>query len=110
MVRTAITVLVADLVLVAAILLVLQDVQMRIDCSLDGCTSFITRTSAGFTYSVLTKSFSFMGNGNNLTSPTTLDWVQVLVVALVVLNAWYAYGALVGRGRRIGSSAASVAI
>jgi hypothetical protein len=109
LVRTVITVLVADLVWVAAILLVLQDVHMRVDCSIDGCTSFIRRTSAGFTYSVLTKSFSFVGNGNNLTSPPTLDWVQVLVVALVVLNAWYAYGALVGRSRGIGSSAASVA-
>src|SRR5271157_1470125 len=98
--RSIITVLFADLILAAAIVFVIQDVQMRTDCALDGCTP-IARSSAGFAYSVLTKTFSFVANGNTLTSPLTLDWVQVLVLALVIVNVWYGYRALARRGRPV---------
>jgi hypothetical protein len=103
MVRTWVAVLVADLIMASAVLLVLQDVQMRIDCSLPGCDPYVTRASPGFAYSVLTKSFSVVVGGRTLQSPPTLDWVQLLVVALVALNAWYGYRAMRPRGRNAAS-------
>jgi hypothetical protein len=98
--KSVITVVIADLILVGGIVLVIQDIQMRTNCTLDGCQPF-ARSSAGFTYSVLTKTFSFDVNGNTLTSPLTLDWVQVLVLALVIVNFWYGYRALTRRGRPV---------
>jgi hypothetical protein len=91
MARLGITVVVADLILVGALFLVLQDVQMRIDCSLSACQPSIARSSAGYDYSILTKSLSFMADGKPLASPPMLDWVQVLVLAIAVLNAWAIY-------------------
>ena len=99
MVKTWVAVLVADLVMVTAALLILQDVNMRLDCSIPGCTSFLSRTSAAFTYSVLTKSFSVVVNGSTLASPPILDWFQVLALALVALNGWYGYRVIFQRSR-----------
>jgi hypothetical protein len=41
-------------------------------------------------YSVLTHVLTLTGRGTTLVSPQTLDWVQLLVVALVVINVSYA--------------------
>jgi hypothetical protein len=83
MVRTSLKVLAVDTVLLIGVYFVLQDLQWR-----SGYAS-----QEGFTpstiYSVLTKSFAMTGRSLALQSPPTLDWIQVLVVVLVALNAWY---------------------
>lgn len=35
--------------------------------------------------------------GQHLVSPPTLDWLQVLALALVVINVWFAYSSLTSR-------------
>jgi hypothetical protein len=93
MVRTSLKVLAVDAVLLICVYFVLQDLQWRSGyASQEG---FIPSTI----YSVLTRSFAMTGRGFALQSPLTLDWIQVLVVALVVLNAWY-FGRLFGPNRR----------
>ena len=93
MVKTYIKVIAADLVLLAALLWVLQDLQWRTGYAASphaGTTGYIP----SFSYSVLTQFFNMAGNGVSLTSPPTLDWVQFLVYVLVALNAWFAYQTL----------------
>lgn len=89
MVRTWLKVLAADLILIAAILLVVQDMQMRTACSLPGCYPISDRSEGTFTYSLLTHGFSLMVGGATLASPPAFDWFQVIAAAMVVANAWY---------------------
>ena len=93
MVKNYIKVIAADLVLLAALLWVLQDLQWRTGYAASphaGTTGY----TPSFSYSVLTQFFNMAGNGVSLTSPPTLDWVQFLVYVLVALNAWFAYQTL----------------
>ena len=52
-----------------------------------------------FMYSVFTQVFTLKGPSGSLalTSPPTLDWVQVLAVLLVLLNGWWLYTSLSSR-------------
>jgi hypothetical protein len=103
--RTAILVLAADVLLLAAEFLVLQDLQWR--------SSFAASAHAGtngyapsFAYSILTQFFTMSGNGVSLTSPPTLDWVQLLAIVLVAINVWFGYTVLVKRrGAKAGQEA-----
>jgi hypothetical protein len=91
LVSTLVKVAVADLVILASVFLVIQDVDSRMTCALLACNPAVTRTSPVFYYSILTKTFALGVNGRTLTSPLTLDWVQVLGAAFVLLNLWYLY-------------------
>jgi len=85
MFKTALKVLAADAVLLVTLFYVIQDLQWR--------TSYAgaLRYSPSFSYNVLTQFFTMAGSTSRLTSPPTLDWVQTLAYALVVVNAWFAY-------------------
>jgi len=101
MVRALFEVLVVDVLGLAGIFFVNQDIGMRISCTIPGCTD-LTRTSLGFSYSIFVKSFSMNVKNaywRTVVSPPTLDWIQVLGVALVAINLWYLYRALGGRRR-----------
>ena len=103
LVRTSFKVLAADVVLLAAGFWVLQDLQWRTGfaSSLHDACSPICRYSPSFSYSVLTRFFTMAGNGVSLTSPPTLDWVQLIACLLVIVNAWFIYDAL--NSRRLGA-------
>jgi hypothetical protein len=93
MIRTVLKVAVADIILVVAEFLVLQDLQWRTDyaASLHSACPQLCRYSPSFGYSVLTRFFTMAGNGTSLTSPATLDWAQLLALLLLAINAFYAY-------------------
>lgn len=103
MVRTALAVLVADVVLVAAMFSVFQDLHWR--------TGYAASPHAGtagyapsFSYSLLIQFFNMAGKGVSLTSPPTLDWVQTLAYVFVAVNVWFAYHILkAGRSRQDGA-------
>jgi len=65
------------------------------------------RYTPSFSYNVLTQYFTMSGNGVNLTSPITLDWVQVITLVLIVINGWFAYSTLKKRrdDRAVGAPA-----
>ena len=91
--RTAILVLLVDVVLVVAMIFVIQDLQWRASyaSSLHYACPQPCSYSSSFSYSVLSRFFTMSGNGVSLTSPPNIDWVQVLAVLLVAINAWFAY-------------------
>jgi hypothetical protein len=47
-------------------------------------------------YSLLTRTFTLTGKGTTLQSPPTLDWIQVVVALLIVINLVYAFEAFRG--------------
>ena len=99
MIRDGLKVFLGDIVLLFALYSVLVDLQWRTGYAgslHSACPQFCTY-SPSFSYSVLTQFFTLAGNGVRLTSPPTLDWVQLLAYVLVVLNAWYAYKTLKSR-------------
>ena|SRR5215472_14772949 len=92
-VRTGVKVLIADAVLLIAEFFAISDVQARLTCA-NGAALYgqgcLTRDSPGYSYSVLVQYLSMTSQGGLvLTSPPTLDWIQLLVVALIVINLWY---------------------
>ena len=100
MARTALKVLLADIVLVAAVYSVIRDLGWRASYAASPHASAINGYSSSISYSILTQFFTMSGSGVRLTSPPTLDWVQLIAAALVVLNQWYAYTILARRRAR----------
>jgi hypothetical protein len=100
MARTLYLVILADVLLLVALLLVEQDLAWRsaYASSLHGACPQQCRYSPSMSYSFLAQFFTMGGNGVSLTSPATLDWVQLLTYVLVIVNGWYLYGVL--RARR----------
>jgi len=98
-IRNVIKVLIADFVLLSSAFLVLQDLQVRAAyaASPHHACSQLCSYSPSFSYGLLTQFFTMDGNGQHLVSPSTLDWVQIVAVALVVANAWFAYAAILKR-------------
>lgn len=93
MIRDGLKVFLADIVLLFALYSVFVDLQWRTGYAGSlhlACPQFCSYTPS-FSYSLLTQFFTLAGNGARLTSPPTLDWVQLIVYVLVMLNAWYAY-------------------
>lgn len=91
-VRRAIEVAVTDALLLVGTYLVIVNRQWKINCALGLTTDCTPRNSPHFAYSVFTVYFSMNSSLTPhvlLTSPPSLDWVQVFVAALVVINAWY---------------------
>ena len=109
MVKLLYKVLLADIVLVVALYFVLQDLSWRAYYAMsphDACGGLCGYTpSSG--YSLFTRFFTMAGNGVSLTSPPTLDWVQVLAVALLVANGWYLYTVLMARRKSTAGPAAA---
>ena len=93
-VKTVLKVILVDAVLLAGLYSVFSDLDWRTSygSSVHDACGGPCSYSASFSHSVLTQFFTLSGNGVTLTSPPTLDWVQLLVLALVLINAWYAYG------------------
>lgn len=106
MVRAVYWVAALDAVFVSLLALVYRDLGWRTGyaesvhsaCPGSGCSY-----SASFSFGFLTRYFTMSGNGVSLMSPPTLDWVQVLVLLLVVVNGWYALSYLRERRRRLGA-------
>ncbi len=101
-------VLAADALLLVALYYVVQDLSWRISyaASLHTACPNLCGYTPSFSYSFLTRLFTMSGNPLlrssalvRLTSPPTLDWVQVLSVMLVAVNAWFVYVTL-WKGRR----------
>jgi len=105
--RRTLWVVIADVLLITGLYYVLLDLQWRsayassLHYACEGPCSY----TASFSRSILTQFFTMSGNNSSLTSPPTLDWVQLLVLALVLINVWYGYSFLFER-RKTGSAAA----
>jgi hypothetical protein len=82
-------ILVADVVLLLAVYLVNLDVQNRINCAVGLAPYCSARSDPSFSYSLLTQFFSMRSGNMLLTSPPTLDWTQVLILLLIVINIWF---------------------
>jgi hypothetical protein len=88
-------VLAADAVLLIGEFWVLQDLAWRstfaaaphLACGMASSCAY----SASLSYSILIQFFTMVGDNVSLTSPPTLDWVQLLAFALVALNGWYLF-------------------
>ena len=95
--RVDLEVLFADVVLLAGLYFVLQDLSWRSGYAAsphDRCAGTFCSYAPSFSYNVLTRYFTMSGSGlpgGAITSPATLDWVQVFLLALVVINVWYGY-------------------
>ncbi len=78
----------ADLVFLASGYFVYQDLQWRLAYA----SSPHAATSgylASFNYGLLVQFLTMRSTSVSLTSPPTLDWLQVIWVAAVFLNVWY---------------------
>jgi len=108
MVRNSVKVLLVDVVLLAGEYLALQDLGWRSAYAASPHSACLTPCgySASFGYNLLTRFFTMAGHGVSLTSPPTLDWVQLLAFALLAVNAWFAYG--VFRSRKVQPAASQV--
>jgi len=109
MVRTVLKVLAVDIVLVLAEFSVIQDLAWRTGyaASLHGaCFPNLCSYSPSFSYNVLIQFFAMSGNGVSLTSPPTLDWVQLIALILVAVNGWFAYALY--RSRKLRSATGSL--
>ena len=100
MVRTVFKVLIADAILLIAEFYVIQDLDWRTAyaASLHGaCSPNFCSYTPSFSYNFLIRIFTMSGNRVSLTSPPTLDWVQLLAYILVAINVWFAYTILAKR-------------
>ena len=93
MVKLLYKVAAVDFVLLVLLYYVLQDLAWR---AYYAGTPHVPGSpyTPSFSYSILIRYFTMAGGNNlNLTSPPTLDWVQLLVLILVAVNGWFAYHA-----------------
>ncbi len=93
MARTALKVLIIDVVILVAEYYVIQDLQWRTSyaTSLHSACPQLCGYSPSFSYNILTQFFTMTGNGVSLTSPPTLDWIQLFTAALLAVNLWFVY-------------------
>lgn len=103
--RVVLEVILADVALILAEYFVVQDLQWRTAYAATPHASAINGYVPSFSYGILTQFFTMAGSGISLTSPATLDWVQVIAVALVALNAWLGYSLLLTRRARVAAEA-----
>lgn len=99
--RTVYWVALIDAILVASFAYVYQDLQWRVGYAQSphsACLHLCSYT-ASFSLGPLTRVFTMVGNGATLAGPLTLDWIQVLAILLVVVNAWFAFSLIRGRRR-----------
>ena len=99
MTRTLVKVILADIIMAVGLVLALEDLGWR------SAYAAAKGFSPSYSYSVFSQVFSLRRQELDLASPLTLDWVQLLSVALIVLNSWYLIR--VGRRGRSGSLGAT---
>ena len=94
MVRRAVPIAVFDLLALGILYFVMQDLAWRASFA----ESEPRPLSLSTTYSLFIRAFRITGNTiripNGLVSPPALDWVQVIVVSLVVVNGLYVFSRL----------------
>ena len=91
MVARLVKALVADVVMVVAAYFVTADLQWR---SGYAASEGLTPSTS---YLPFIRVFTMTGRSFPLQSPPTLDWLQVLAAAFILVNIWYAAGALANR-------------
>jgi len=106
--RTAVKTLVVDVALVLFLLFVTQDLQWRAAYAASphyACVSPQRRPlscifSPSYSFGPLIQFFTMNGNGERLVSPPTFSWAEAIVIALVVVNAWFAWRSRASPGRK----------
>lgn len=86
-----IKVLALDALLLVALYFVLGDLQWRAAKAESPHGHTAAGYAVSYSYSLFTHVFRMTGSGYTLASPLTLDWVQVIGVVLVAVNAWFLY-------------------
>jgi hypothetical protein len=89
-------VLFVDLLALVALYFVLQDLSWRTYYAMTPHAA-VSGYTPSFSYSIFTRYFTMAGSGVSLTSPPTLDWVQILAVGLLLVNGWFLYVILTER-------------
>jgi len=84
--KTAIEVLIVDALLLILTYFIYTDEQWRFHCALGQEAECLVRSSPSYAYSLLTQFFSMRGETMLLTTPPIVDWTQVVVLVLVVVN------------------------
>jgi hypothetical protein len=97
-VRLILKAAVANAVGIVLLYFVQLDLWWRSSCRLDTVPSCISHV-ASVTYFPFTKVTRLAGSGLPLTSPLTLDWFQVILVLLVVIDAYCLAQYFIGRSR-----------
>lgn len=100
MLRRLVPTAIFDLLALGILYFVLQDLAYR--------SSFAENEphplSLSTTYSLFVRTFRITGNTiqipNGLVSPPALDWVQVVVASLIVVNGLYVFSRLRGSSKR----------
>ncbi len=107
LVRTALAVIAADIILLVGEYYVIQDLQWRATyaASVHNACGGPCSYAPSFSYNLLTQFFTMSGGRLPLVSPPTLDWVQALVLALVLVNGWFAYKVIKDRGQNMKAGA-----
>ena len=88
-----------DIVLLLALYLVLGDLAWRVQYAESDRPAALHGYAASFSYSLFTRFFTMTGSGVSLTSPPALDWVQVIALVLILVNAWFVYVVVKERGK-----------
>jgi len=83
-------VLLVDLVLVVFAYFVLQDLAWRDSYAASRGYSAVTA------FSLLTRRLDLKNGATSLVSPFTLDWIQVVIALLIIVNVAYVFGAVRG--------------
>ena len=93
MLRNLLKVFAADAVLLVALYYVFQDLGWRTSfaASLHSACPSACGYTPSFSYGILTRVCTMSGHGVILNSAITLDWVQVLSLVLIAVNAWFIY-------------------
>jgi hypothetical protein len=94
MLRRALWVGAADIIMLVAAFYVVQDLQWRsayASAAINRCGGATCSYTPSFSYGILTQIFTMTGNSVQLSSPVTLDWIQALVYVLILLNGWLIY-------------------
>jgi len=96
--RVTVEVLLVNAAMLFLTYLVYSDEQWRIGCALGQGLNCTIRSAPSYSYSLLIRFFSMRNSTMLLTSPPVLDWIQVFVVVLIVVDAWYLFRIVSKRG------------
>lgn len=95
--KRTVEVLIVDSVVLILTHFVHADEQWRIYCASGQEAGCLVRSDPSYFYSLLTRYFSMRNGTMLLMSPPTLDWIQVFVVVLVMVNVWFVLRTFVDR-------------
>jgi hypothetical protein len=99
MMRRVLKVAALDVLVLSALVYVNQDLQWRsayAQEALNRCAGLCSYAPS-FSYGFLTQVFTMSGNSVQLASPPTLDWIQLLIYLLALLNGWLIYATMRSR-------------